>query len=485
MSETYFEEEEQNVQGKMIDILIVGAGPTGLMMAIELKRRGFSVRIIDKDEDRAGQSRAIAIQPRSLEIFEQLGIVDRFLSEGLKVQGLNLIGQNRKLAHIDFSSLPSSYKFILSLEQGKTEKILEDYLASLNVRVERKTELLSFEERGDQVEAMLTTGSLAVSWLIACDGAHSPIRKALGLTFEGKTLHEEFTLADVRIDWTYPHNEGVGFFNSQGFLVTLPLPDPGRYRMIYQSEPTLEKATELLQKYSSVPCQVSDPRWIAKFTINSRTAPRYSTRRVFLVGDAAHIHSPVGGQGMNTGWQDAHNLAWKLDLVHRNKAKKELLDTYDLERRGFGEQLLKGTEIASWIATIHNKIGIFLRNFIVSIVSRIPIIRHKLVYLVSQLGIHYPRSIATKLSGGRRAPNIDIGDTDLYALFQKHQGFFILHSSKKIDLETSFLIEPNSDYQKGLFYVIRPDGYIAMVAHSEKAIRAYFDVLFYERSTPR
>ncbi|MFS8563429.1 MAG: FAD-dependent monooxygenase [Rhabdochlamydiaceae bacterium] len=388
-----------------VDVLIVGAGPTGMLMAAEVARYGLSCRIIDKGVACQDQSRAVAIQARTMEIFEHLGFAEAFLAEGLRLKVGNPICSFHKLGRISFDTLDSSYPFILSLEQVKTEEILEQYLISFGVKIERGVEFLRMKQREEDVEVVVahtTSGqeeTIQATWVVGCDGAHSQVRKQLNLAFEGKPLLGIFSLADVRIHWDYPIDELFVFLDAIGALAAIPLPEPKRYRLIFQLErcrnllkerhslpngqlkeqivakPQLKEVQELLCKHTGSYVLVSDPLWCANFCINSRMVETYQKGSVFLAGDAAHIHSPVGGQGMNTGLQDAFNLAWKLALVHNKQAGKKLLDTYDLERRSVAKKLLQATEIASQIATLQNRVAIALRNAAIFCLTRISFCR--------------------------------------------------------------------------------------------------------------
>ncbi len=435
------------MKNKCVDVLIIGAGPTGLMMALEALRYGLTCRIIDKGTSYQDQSRAVAIQAQTLEIFGHVGLAESFLKAGLRVKAANPISSFRRLARVSFDILDSPYPFILSLEQAKTEKILEDHLSSMGVKVERGVELLKLHQGEGGVEALVTGETLHATWVVGCDGAHSQVRKELNLSFEGKAFSDIFSLADVRIQWDYPHDEFFVFLNAEGLMAAIPLPEPSRYRLIFQLErcrdllkknrslpsgelreemvakPNIAEIQELLCKYAGSHVRVSDPSWCANFYINSRMVETYRKGSVFLAGDAAHIHSPVGGQGMNTGLQDAFNLAWKLALVHKKQAGKELLDTYDLERRAVGKKLLKATERASQMATLRNSVAIALRNVALSCLMRMTFFRKFFVKMISQTGIRYP-------GGVFRAPNASLMDqdkpTDLYTLWSKSTSFHLL-----------------------------------------------------------
>lgn len=447
-----------------IDVLVIGAGPTGLMMAAEVARYGLSCRLIDKGASYGDKSRAVAIQARTMEVFGFLGLADVFLKEGLAVRTANPVSHFKRLAQISFDSLESPYPFVLSIEQTKTERILAAHVASFGVEIEKGIEFLHLEQNAEGVEVSLRHAvsgkeeDVGAAWVIGCDGAHSQVRKQLQLPFEGKGFADIFSLADVHVHWQYPHKEVFAFLNAKGILAAIPLPDPDRYRLVFQllryrnllkkngrlpygqinesltMAPTLKEIEELLCSYAGEQVRISNPVWIANFHINSRMASTYRKGRVFLAGDAAHIHSPVGGQGMNTGLQDAFNLAWKLAFVHKKQACLELLDTYNLERLRVGKRLLKATQLASYIATLHHPFAIALRNTAISFCSRISFFRMHLIRALSQTAIRYLKSLLTVEKGffykgpkaGLRAPNAPLLQSDLYALWRNTTRFQLL-----------------------------------------------------------
>jgi 2-polyprenyl-6-methoxyphenol hydroxylase-like FAD-dependent oxidoreductase len=444
-----------------IDVLIVGAGPSGLMMAAELARYGIECRIIDKAPLPTTQSKALAIQARTLEVFQHLGIIDQFLSQGLKIHSANMISQRRPLAHFSFAHLDTPYPFVLSLEQSKTERILDEHLSSFGLHVERELELISFVQENGKVQATIRNNHngkeehIQARFLIGCDGAHSFVRKNLDTSFKGKTFSDIFSLADLHLDWSYPDHELFAFLEPKGVMAAFPLPAKKRYRLIFRLErcrsalknkpssknaliafqeipsPTVEEVQEILTQYVGKDVKLYDPIWMTNFHINSRLTKHYqSGREVFLVGDAAHIHSPVGGQGMNTGLQDAFNLAWKLAFVIHKKADPILLDSYEIEREFVGRILLKATERASFMATLRNPIGVFLRNHIIPWAAKSSRVQRRITTATSQLAIRYPKSNSLGSKAGMRAPNAPVyhngQETDLFYLWAKRTSYQVL-----------------------------------------------------------
>src|SRR5215472_12855237 len=314
-------------------ILIVGAGPTGLTAALELLRHGVSCRIIDQCPSPSTTSKALGIHSRTLEVFEALKVLDPFLASGRKLHAFNAFAGTQRLAHVSFDELEAPYPFVLSLPQCETERILTRELRARGVEIERSkklTALTLLSDHADVEVADLTTNRVDRSshpWIIGADGAHSAVRKALEIPFDGEALAEDFMLADVAIDWDRPIDETHVFFSPAGILAALPLPGERRYRLVVDlperlpPEPVLKDTTQCLALFQAwmdrrahSGIRISEPTWISHFRIQSRIVPTYRKGRAFLAGDAAHIHSPVGGQGMNTGIQDAFNLGWKLAL---------------------------------------------------------------------------------------------------------------------------------------------------------------------------
>ena len=236
-----------------------------------------------------------------------------------------------------------------------------------------------------------TTERARVGWLVGCDGAHSTTRHALGLPFEGIAYEEPFVLGDVRIAWELPDDETHAFISSEGLIAALPLPR-GRWRLIADGDlptPTIEDIAPLLRERGAPKAQLSDAGWIAPFRIHRRIVPRYREGRVFLAGDAAHIHSPVGGQGMNTGIQDAHNLGWKLALVASGAASASLLDSYDTERRPIAASTLQSTDLATKVITLRNPVAREIRNRLAGILSGLEVVQSRMLAQASEVAVGY------------------------------------------------------------------------------------------------
>ncbi|HEY6366556.1 MAG TPA: FAD-dependent monooxygenase [Candidatus Binatia bacterium] len=340
-------------------VLVVGAGPAGLFMAAELNRHGISCRIVDKNDGPTHDTRAASIQARTLEILESIGLADEFVQAGNICHAAATYTSDHKLIkHLTFDELDSAFPFVLLLPQSQTERIVARYLARLDTEVERRVELVAFEQDEDGVRATLQPAhggqeTTHVSYLIGCDGAHSLVRHALGVSFSGDDYPTDFMTADVQVDWKLPRDEQAFFFAAEGMLASFPLPR-GRAALVADIGPAQadhpplgEPALEDLQATFSARTPggvLSDPIWNVYYRVHCRQAERYQVGRVFLVGDAAHVSSNIGGQGMNTGMQDAYNLGWKLGLVLNARSPASLLHSYHPERHRAGRDMLDLTD---------------------------------------------------------------------------------------------------------------------------------------------
>ncbi|MEE1815436.1 FAD-dependent monooxygenase [Streptomyces sp. SP18ES09] len=361
------------------DVLIVGAGPVGLSAAAELRRHGVHCRLVDRLPARLPYAKAVGIQPRTLELWDRMGLVRSVLEAAVPLRGQLVYVDGRERDRIELTMPPEVPYGFAALPQYETERLLEEYVARRGTVIERGTELLSFTQDRDGVTARLRTASgadeeLRVPYLIGCDGAHSVVRKTLGLSFEGGAFQEAYMLGDVVAEWDLPHAYGIrssrgAADGSADVLVCIPLPGEGRYRMSMKLPPELAGSPDagagagdgvahglqsgggpgladlqdVVDRLAPRPARLSGLRWSSVFRISHRIVDRYDRGRVFVAGDAAHIHPPTGAQGMNTGVQDACNLAWKLALVVRGGAGPELLGTYDAERRPVGEEVVGRT----------------------------------------------------------------------------------------------------------------------------------------------
>lgn len=390
-------------QGTDVDVLVVGAGPTGLMLGGELLRHGLSVRVVDAGAAPVAESRAIVVHARTLEILDDLGVGDAFVSRGKKLVGATLWAAGEAIVRADFDELDTRHPYLLSISQAETEKLLGELLVKRGGKVERETALVSFTQDGTGVTAKLGTGagetSCRAAWIVGCDGSRSTVRKTLDIPFEGATYDDRFLLADVAIDWDVRDDRISSYFGDDGLTACFPLAEK-RWRIIATARPgdertdppTLEEMQTLFAARTGTRGKLSDATWLARFRIHCRQVARYRDDRAFLCGDAAHIHSPAGGQGMNTGMHDGHNLAWKLALVHRGDGRGSLLDSYGTERHAVGKGLLAGTDAATKIGTLKNAFARGFRNEVARFLSSFEFVQARIVRDVAELGIEYRKS---------------------------------------------------------------------------------------------
>lgn len=413
------------------EVLIVGAGPTGLTLACALARHGCPFRLIDQEPSPPPESRALAVHARTLEIFEDLGIVEPLIARGKKLHRASFHAGGEELGHVSFVDVPSRFPFVVSVPQRVTEELLVQRLEDLGGQVERPVRLTGFTAYSDRVVATLedptggpSTVETEAAFLVGCDGAHSTVRKGLGIPFEGERFDEAFVLADAHLEWDLPDDALQVFFSEDGVVGVISLPgDKVRLVADQISMPsksarseehlimprssatprqlTLERMQELLAYRTQRAVRLSDPDWLTSFQIHHRVVPRMRQGRVFLAGDAAHIHSPVGGQGMNAGIQDAWNLAWKLAQVLQGTARPELLDSFHDERHPLAEELVAFTRRATWIATRRGRGTRWLRDRALRWLLDQEPVRRKMAERLSMVGLGYRKS---PWVGEHRAP---------------------------------------------------------------------------------
>ncbi|MDZ5443526.1 FAD-dependent monooxygenase [Micromonospora sp. 4G57] len=395
-----------------VDVLIVGAGPTGLALAAQLAAHGVRPRLVDRSLDRVHESRALAIQPRTLEVLARFGVTDQLVAEGNPAVRLHLHARNRVLTvpMFDLGLPDTAYPHLLFLSQAETERILADHLRTSGVRVERGVELVDLRSAADQVTCRLRhrdgrEETVAARYVVGCDGAHSAVRRAADIAFEGSSYPQTFVLADVEADGLATGAAHV-FLSDAGMLFFFPLGRPAGWRLLVMRPPadptppdaavTLEQVQALADGYTGGTVRLHDPVWMTNFRLHHRAARRYRAGRILLAGDAAHIHSPAGAQGMNTGIQDAINLGWKLAHTLPGGAGAGLLDTYEPERAPIGRMVLRFTDRAFTVATSTKPLVRFARTRIaptvIPLAARARAGRAFVFRTVAELDIRYRRS---------------------------------------------------------------------------------------------
>jgi 2-polyprenyl-6-methoxyphenol hydroxylase-like FAD-dependent oxidoreductase len=397
-------------------VAVVGAGPTGAMLAIELARRGIEVSILEKQPARPCESRAIGIHARTLEVFDQLGIVDQFLELGHRVDGLAVHRRAGHPVRIHFSGIDSPYPFMLTLSQAETQRILEERLEELGVKVRRGVRVLDLLEDGDGV-AMRTIQfgeererTVQADWVVGCDGAHSMVRQSLGLSFEGDDYSQDWLMAEANIDRPLARDHFHLFAYTALPLPVFPMPE-GRWRIFIPQvaggsrngrPPEMEEIEKLVAMRGPAGMKLSDPSLLATFRCYLRSSRVARKGRVLIAGDAAHVHSPAGGQGMNTGIHDAFNLGWKLALVAQGHAPAALLDTYQEERGPIAADVMAVTDRLVRTFTISSPSRRWLRDRVLPAVGTAPVER-RLATRLSQVAHNYRgRSLAPSARRSQR-----------------------------------------------------------------------------------
>jgi 2-polyprenyl-6-methoxyphenol hydroxylase-like FAD-dependent oxidoreductase len=408
-------------------VLVVGAGPTGLVLAAQLLARGINTRIIDKGSGPPQQSRALGIHARTLELLDMMGLAENFIDRGHQVRRVRMYAGNRKLLNLDMSRNGSRYGFMLVLPQSETETLLRARVRELGGIIEDGVELLRLEQDGAVVHATIRDRTDRVSKIggghvIGCDGAHSQVRHELGLAFEGQPYPQDWLLADVAVDGLEREDQAHLFFRPNGLpLHCIPM-GMHRWRVVMSNagdrggrSPSLEEIQELVEQRAPRRISISDPSWLACFRCQLRSTDSYRSGRVLLAGDAAHIQSPAGGQGMNTGMMDAHNLAWKLALVADGRASDSLLDTYGQERIPVASSVLGFTDKIVRLSTMRNPVKRALRDTLLPTVTRLPAVQSRAARHLSQVLVAYPSSplirtdrIRWKPAPGQRVPDIEV-----------------------------------------------------------------------------
>ncbi len=495
------------------DVLIVGAGPTGLVLALWLTKLGVRVRIVDKTDEPGTTSRALAVQARTLELYRQLDLADAVVSRGHKTPAVNLWVKGRKAARLPFEDAgigQTPYPFLHIFPQDAHERLLIERLSGFGVTVERRTELVRFVDDGVRIVARLrhTDGSeddCEAEYIAGCDGARSVVRETIGGGFPGGTYRQLFYVADV--DGSGPAFDGELHVDLEeaDFLAVFPLADHGRGRLIGTVRDERADHADTLRfedvkdrAIQDMNVSVRQVNWFSTYHVHHRVAERFRESRAFLLGDAAHIHSPAGGQGMNTGIGDAINLAWKLAAVVHERAEPTLLDSYEAERIGFARRLVATTDRAFSFATadgpLANMVRTRLAPFVLGSITRFRAIREFMFRTVGQLTLNYcggPLSAGTagRVHGGDRLPYVLTSEGDNFAPLAEIGWQVHVYGTATDELtrwcaghDVRLLIFAWNDavaasgLSRDAIYLLRPDSYIALAdpTGSAASLEQYF-----------
>jgi len=500
------------------DVLVVGAGPTGLVLALWLTRLGVRVRIADKAAEPGTTSRALAVQARTLEFYRQIGLADAVIEGGRKMIAANLWVAGRRKAHAVLGEMGaglSPFPYALIFPQDEHERLLIDRLAQAGVRVERRTELVGFEEASDRVHARLkiadgSTETWETAYVAGCDGAHSAVRETLQIGFPGGVYAHLFYVADVEASGATINGELHVAMDSTDFLAVFPLKGPRHVRLIGTVRDDAEHQRDNLswndvskRVLEWIGIDVERVNWFSTYRVHHRVANGFRVGRAFLLGDAAHIHSPVGGQGMNTGIGDAVNLAWKLAAVVHGRAAAAILDSYEPERIAFARRLVATTDQVFTAATSSGAIARLLRlhvvPFLVPAFFSSTSVRRYLFRAVSQTVINYRGSSlnegrAGTVQGGDRLPWVKLGAngvaTDNFAPLTSLEWQVHVYGDVTPEIravcdqrELSLHAFPwrremdQAGLQRNALYLVRPDGYVGLADPESRAtaITSYLD----------
>ncbi len=492
------------------EVLIVGAGPTGLMAANQLMRFGVDFILIDSKSGPTRESRAILVTARSLETYKQLGIAQHAIDHGVAIKTFNLFYDGKLKAEVKIGELGkglSDYGYMLAFEQSKNEELLADRIKESGKTIHWNHEFVELKEYEKGIDAIVKNGvgnfNIKAKYMIACDGARSPVRHQLNFSFKGGTYEHKFFVADSVIKWDLAYNKLIVAPGKKNFCAFMPMQGERKYRILGtmpkefsdKENITFEEIQEVVLNTMKNNIEIESTDWFSTYKLHHRSVDRFSQGKVHLAGDSAHIHSPAGGQGMNTGLQDASNLCWKLAMVLKYYRDEKLLDTYNEERLPFAKLLLKFTDRGFNMMTNSNPGVRFFRKYIAmniaNIFLEIPSIKKMTFRTLSQIGYSYKESSLSETNSkqglafksGDRLPYVSIhGNAETIHDLVKKACFHLLHvSNEKLSAEINTDCKANFPFplnivecklteawnkigvKSEIFILVRPDNYICFI----------------------
>ena len=504
--------------GNITDVLIVGAGPTGLALTCQLIRYGVDFVIIDKKETTTPYSKAIGVQARTLEIYEQIGLADKLIAQGLIAEKARMFAGGKLRGEIEFNELGkgmSPYPYVLLVEQGKHEALVYDHIKRQGKDIRWQCELESFKQDADGVSATIKTAlgeteTIKAKYLVGCDGSKSLVRHALGLTFEGSTFERLFYVADVQIEWAFGHDALQGCLMRNSLLAFFPMTGEKQYRIVGtfpqeferdEGDVLYDEIEERIRLDAEIDFDITKVNWFSTYKVHTRHVNKFAIGRCFLAGDSAHIHTPAGAQGMNTGIQDSYNLAWKMALVLQGKANEKLLDSYNTERLENAHNLMETTDRFFNLVASPNPFFVFFRLYIFPYIANLAFnlnaVKRFVFPRISQIAINYRSSLLSKNRGvfkvkaGDRMPYFEVYNQSIYDRMHEAKFHLLVFGGDgfaTVDDDLEELLDVRNlalttevaeifGSDKPFIALLRPDNYIGLISNdiSAAAVHTYLD----------
>lgn len=478
-------------------ILVVGAGPVGLFCALMLKRLGLSCRIMDTKPGPSEHSKALGLHIRTLDMLKECDLIEPFLEQGTRVHAIDIRARGKRLASLRLSEAKASWPFMLDIPQARTEAIFIEALANRGLNVEWNHRLIGIKPQTGDVRVNIQTPQgeqeQRYRYVIACDGASSFIRGALNANMSEHRDSETYWLADLNIQWHSKANRLITYLSDEGPLACFPLGNH-QYRIVMtrpegsDEAPNLESMAKIFAERSQEIAELKNPNWLSQFHVRYGVMSHYRHHHIFFAGDAAHVHSPIGGQGLNTGLQDIYNLAWKLKLVIQHHASDKLLDSYHEERHPIGADIVKKTAIFTRALHLKHPVLQTLRNTLIRTVNAIPKLREMVVKRLAELCVNYRKSrwVAelgnkTALRAGDYLPDmvLNVGDSgqkgNLHDLLPDDKYHLLLFIGEQEDTPISLLLDVAHKINLRLGAVIEPHLVLNTTAHPPKTPSVFLD----------